>query len=140
MDFDDEYGDDFFADMDEMVMNQFHGNTVAPAPAPAEYPATLNSVCTRVTTGPVYDRFCGKNIPIENGYPCLVYSCPGQQFVDGKYSPEWRQHVDVLNKYFNDNIKCPYETDVSAVGPAYKGVEHLRGFCPKKVVYDPNAP
>lgn len=138
MEFDDEYGDEFFADMDEMVMNHFYqGNA---APTPVEYPTTLDGVCTRVTTGPVYDKFCGKNLPIETGYPCLVYSCPGKQFVDGKYSPEWKQHVDVLNKYFNDNIKCPYDTAVDPVGPPYNGIEHLRGFCPKQVVPDGIAP
>lgn len=51
MEFDDEYGDEFFADMDEMVMNHFYqGNSFsqqqAAAPAPVEYPTTLNSVCT----------------------------------------------------------------------------------------------
>lgn len=132
MEFDDEYGDEFFADMDEMVMNHFYG--AAPAPS-VEHPTTLDGVCTRVTTGPVYDKFC-TNIGMETGYPCLLYSCPGKPFANGKYTSEWKQHVDVLNKYFNDNVKCPYETSVVHVGPPYNGIEHLRGFCSKQI--DPN--
>jgi hypothetical protein len=134
-DYDDDYTDDC-DDVDEYVMNQFYGQV----PAPTEFPSTMNGVCTLVKSGPVFDRFCGKNIPVENGYPCLVYSCPGDQVINGQFNPEWKTHSDVLKKYFNDNIKCPYDTHVGPVGPPYQGVNHLRGFCAQKVTMDPNAP
>lgn len=39
-----------------------------------------------------------------------------------------------------NNIKCPYDTHISSVGPPNQGVNHLRGFCAQKVTMVPNAP
>jgi hypothetical protein len=129
-----EYTDD---DIDQLVMNYFYGlEQGVPAPAPStQHPTTLNSVCTIVNSGPVYDRFCPSGMT-EPEYPCLVYSCPGQPYLENRYNPEWKKHSESLTKYFNDNIKCSYETGIGPVGPAYKGVYHLRGTCFKKP--DPN--
>lgn len=89
--------------------------------------------CSLVTDGPVYEQYCKKIA--KGSETCLLYKCPFTNPEENKVSnPIWKTRGDIVKKYFDSNISCPYRT---RVGPCCPDINenkewtsfHVRGFC-----------